>query len=841
MRRTQGLPPTTYDDGASPPQTPSRPKRDDEEKSEDEQKNEMDTEDEKKETKAEEENVPTSKPVAVLIHPSIEQPTEDNDITAHTTCSSILNNVTLEPTSTSTKNSNSTSLPSRISNNDCEESKTTPQQKQQPQLQPQHLQSPRLVKFRGKHSLAELDTSEEHIPLAAAREIIPGAVAVANAVGLDDITLRDSFRPTASDPRIEAHLAPDEAEVEARIVERMEDEITRQVEERLISDIIVATEVKGDVCGLKRRTVGFLLLFLVLTIGGVVGGSVYSLTGNEERARPTQNSPTSAPIKPVDDPLVDELRAWIVPTEQDLVYFSDPTSAQSQALEWLRSDPITMSTNRTAEMVLQRYILAVLYFATSGPSWRWPYLSAEDVCTWNLGGNNTGVFCFGDGETVDGIQMFGTNLRGTLPWELVLLTNLEFVIMDDNRLSGTIPSRINELTRLRVFWVDSNDLTGPLPPSFASSISNIGLSGNAFTGTIPGNWATEMPNLQYLTLFTNALTGTIPSGLGLLPLSYFTFSGNTLTGSVDQSFCHRSEWPILTADCDEVDCPCCATCCYDDDQFNCVDRIFEELKAWIAPSEQDLDPFDDPLSAQSQALDWLRSDPFIMTADRTSETVLQRYVLAVLFFATSGYSWLWKSFLTDDVCTWNLGVNRTGVFCMGDGETVDGLRMSGNNLQGTLPWELALLSNLEFVDFNSNQLFGTIPSRMNELTRLGTFWAENNYLTGPVPSSFASSLVDLDLSENYLTSTIPGSWAIQMPNLQQLRLYNNMLTGTIPSELGNLPLNSLIFYMNAFTGSVDTIFCRGSTWPILVADCQEVECPCCTTCCDDNSFNCTNM
>ena len=178
---------------------------------------------------------------------------------------------------------------------------------------------------------------------------------------------------------------------------------------------------------------------------------------------------------------------------------------------------------------------------------------------------------------------------------------------------------------------------------------------------------------------------------------------------------------------------------------------------------------------------------------------------------------------------------------MGDGETVDGLRMSGNNLQGTLPWELALLTNLEFVDFNSNQLFGTIPSRMNELTRLGTFWAENNYLTGPVPSSFASSLVDLDLSENYLTSTIPGSWAIQMPNLQQLRLYNNMLTGTIPSELGNLPLNSLIFYMNAFTGSVDTIFCRGSTWPILVADCQEVECPCCTTCCDDNSFNCTNV
>ena len=221
-------------------------------------------------------------------------------------------------------------------------------------------------------------------------------------------------------------------------------------------------------------------------------------------------------------------------------------------------------------------------------------------------------------------------------------------------------------------------------------------------------------------------------------------------------------------------------------------------------------------------------------------TLLQRYVLAVLYFATDGYSWLWQYMSTDHVCAWNLGINRTGVFCLGDGVTVDGIRMVGNNLQGTLPWELALLTNLEFVDVDSNQLFGTIPSRINELTRLETFRAESNYLTGPLPSGFGSSLVDLDLSENYLSSTLPSSWAAQMPNLQQLRLYNNVLTGTIPSELGNLPLTSFIFSLNGFTGSVDEIFCRGSAWPTLVADCQEVNCPCCTACCDDNSLNCTN-
>jgi hypothetical protein len=399
--------------------------------------------------------------------------------------------------------------------------------------------------------LAAISGEDNNIPMATEHERAPGADALANVGGLvDDMVLPGSFRRAPSDPHIEAHRAPDDAQVEARIMEQME-EITRKVEERLIRDISAATEVKNDICGLKRRTICFMLLFLVLTIGGIVGGALYSIYGDDENNALPIPSPSSL--------LVEELKEWFIPTEQDLLLFSDPTSAQSQALEWLQSDPIAMATNRTSETVLQRYVLAVLYFALPAPE-DWRYLSAEDVCTWIRidGFSSNGVSC--TGKTVDGIVLNNLGLRGTLPWELVLLTNLEFLSFANNRISGSIPSRINELTRLKEFDASSNYLTGTLPPSFGSSVVRLGLRQNDLTGTIPGSWGTEMPNLQNLDIADNALTGTIPSELGLLPLRFFDLHMNALTGSTELSFCGGSVQPTMVADCDELECPCCSSC-----------------------------------------------------------------------------------------------------------------------------------------------------------------------------------------------------------------------------------------------------------------------------------------
>ena len=63
-------------------------------------------------------------------------------------------------------------------------------------------------------------------------------------------------------------------------------------------------------------------------------------------------------------------------------------------------------------------------------------------------------------------------------------SNLEVLILDDNRLTGQIPQQLNQLIRLEVFSVANNLLSGPVPDfvSFTtikpeSYVNNSGLCG----------------------------------------------------------------------------------------------------------------------------------------------------------------------------------------------------------------------------------------------------------------------------------------------------------------------------------------------------------------------------
>jgi hypothetical protein len=279
------------------------------------------------------------------------------------------------------------------------------------------------------------------------------------------------------------------------------------------ANIIVATQVTKDeatlwVCGLQKRTVWILIVLLLLVVGGIVGGVVYSL-GNDDPVAPT-------PL----DPLLLELRPWIAPTEDDLLPFDNTASPHSLALTWLKDDPIAMSKDRDTSVVLQRYVLAVLYYSTFGSGWdeSYDFLSDVDVCMWNNGTDSAnggeGVFCSTDDLTIDWVAMSDNNLRsGTLPWELFLLTNLTHIDLSWNELKGTIPTRIGLLTKLDYLDLGSNKLTGSLPATMPSTMMYLRLSDDALTGTIPSSWGAGMPELQGLYLSSNQLTGTIPSDL----------------------------------------------------------------------------------------------------------------------------------------------------------------------------------------------------------------------------------------------------------------------------------------------------------------------------------------
>jgi Leucine-rich repeat (LRR) protein len=131
----------------------------------------------------------------------------------------------------------------------------------------------------------------------------------------------------------------------------------------------------------------------------------------------------------------------------------------------MKNDTILSSPSRSTQDLLQRYVLALLYYVTNGPNWFWsqPYLSSKDVCLWNNRTENYGVYCQSDNESIDELKLSSNGLSGQLPRELGLLTNLTIVHLDFNQLTGTIPTELGRLESLEELQLSSNRLSGQLP------------------------------------------------------------------------------------------------------------------------------------------------------------------------------------------------------------------------------------------------------------------------------------------------------------------------------------------------------------------------------------------
>jgi Leucine-rich repeat (LRR) protein len=160
---------------------------------------------------------------------------------------------------------------------------------------------------------------------------------------------------------------------------------------------------------------------------------------------------------------------------------------------------------------------------------------------------------------------------------------------------------------------------------------------------------------------------------------------------------------------------------------------------------------------------WQTSDPgFPSYSEARNE---QRLALATFYYATGGSFWTnntgWLSYDIAE-CEW-FSRSPSDQVCDGDGNYLR-LHLDNNNLLGTLPIGISALSNLQSLDLNFNYLLNSIPSSLQTLTTL-------DYI---------------NLAFNSFTGSIPVGLLVPLINLRQLAVNNNLLNGTIPSEVGNL-------------------------------------------------------
>ncbi|PIN24291.1 Serine/threonine protein kinase [Handroanthus impetiginosus] len=207
----------------------------------------------------------------------------------------------------------------------------------------------------------------------------------------------------------------------------------------------------------------------------------------------------------------------------------------------------------------------------------------------------------------------------------------------------------------------------------------------------------------------------------------------------------------------------------------------------------------------------LRFLPFLtlllLSAADDSDVMLK--LLSSLSPAPSG----WSS--STPFCNWN------SVRCDFTSSFVTAINLSSTGISGTLPPEVNQLSQLQFLALQKNSLTGPLPSFGN-MTSLQQIYLDNNGFSS-VPNNFLVGLINLQtfsISDNinlgpweiptYLTESrnlvafyasnanitgiIPDIFG-SFPNLQNLRLSYNNLTGSLPgsfsgSEIQNLWLNN---------------------------------------------------
>jgi len=112
----------------------------------------------------------------------------------------------------------------------------------------------------------------------------------------------------------------------------------------------------------------------------------------------------------------------------------------------------------------------------------------------------------------------GMLLNGTIPLEIMYLSNLQAISLSRNSLTGPIPSELGTLSKLRHLDLEDNYFTGGIPKEIVDILAGVAASGLvhldlSWNPLLPSSIPTEIggiSNLERLFLNGIELVGTIP-------------------------------------------------------------------------------------------------------------------------------------------------------------------------------------------------------------------------------------------------------------------------------------------------------------------------------------------
>ncbi len=117
------------------------------------------------------------------------------------------------------------------------------------------------------------------------------------------------------------------------------------------------------------------------------------------------------------------------------------------------------------------------------------------------------------------------------------LFSVQAIQLYDNRLTGSIPFQFQKLTQLKLLDLSNNRLDGNFDALFRQKSNMTATTTKLFQ------------QLQQMDISSNALTGTLPPALFEIPLlSHLIMYTNCMSGSLPSSMCLASEMQVLVLD-----------------------------------------------------------------------------------------------------------------------------------------------------------------------------------------------------------------------------------------------------------------------------------------------------
>ncbi|TYH87257.1 hypothetical protein ES332_D01G104300v1 [Gossypium tomentosum] len=363
--------------------------------------------------------------------------------------------------------------------------------------------------------------------------------------------------------------------------------------------------------------------------------------------------------------------------------------------------------------------------------------------TLSLSSNNSVTYVLQGSKNLSVLDFSNNRIRGRLskfPWK-----DIEFLNLRSNFIEGDLP----ELPpNIRFLSVSNNSLTGTLSGICnAKFIEILDLSHNDFSGVIPQCIGSFSQSLSSLNLKMNKLHGAIPSTFAKgCALKNLNLNSNHLEGPLKPSITNCKDLQVLDVGNNMIN-----------DSFPHWIEALSELQVLVLRSNKFHGPITAPTSPQSllklQIVDLSCNNFFgplptgyikdfkgminILDDGKGVRYMGERnysydYSVAI---AVKGFEIELMKILTIFTSIDLSSNNFEGQIPRDIGElsSLRGLNLSHNNLVGHIPSSLRNMTRLEWLDLSSNQLSGQIPTGLLDLTFLSSFNVSYNQLVGPIP------------------------------------------------------------------------------------------------------------